>query len=225
MVEKQSGEVLYPAAHVSVQFFSLFSSRLQLCQHRGYLRIRGHIAMILKVARLGHPIVRTAARELTLEEIKSHDFQVLIDNMVETMNEYSGVGLAATQIHLPIQVAVLQVERNPRYPDAPSVPLTVLINPVVSILDQDLVDGYEGCLSIPDMRGLVPRFKCLRVKALGRDGEPLDIIADDFHARVIQHETDHLKGEVYLDRMRDMRSLCHLAEFQRYVLEANVPSK
>ncbi len=175
--------------------------------------------MILKVARLGHPIVRTAARQVTVEEIRSHDFQLLIDSMVETMHEYSGVGLAATQIHLPIQVAVLEVERNPRYPDAPSVPLTVLINPVVTILDNELIDGYEGCLSIPDLRGMVPRCKRLRVQALGRNAEPLDIIAEDFHARVIQHETDHLKGEVYLDRMRDMRTLAHLAEFQRYILE------
>ncbi|HKD69998.1 MAG TPA: peptide deformylase [Candidatus Binataceae bacterium] len=175
--------------------------------------------MILKVARLGHPIVRTAARPVTVEEIKTHDFQVLIDNMVETMHEYSGVGLAATQIHVPIQAAVLEVERNPRYPDAPSVPLTVLINPVVTILDDELVDGYEGCLSIPDMRGVVPRFKRLRVQALGREAEQLDIVAEDFHARVIQHETDHLKGEVYLDRMPNMRTLSHLAEFQRYVLE------
>jgi peptide deformylase len=177
--------------------------------------------MILKVARLGHPIVRMAAREVTVDEIKSHDFQLLIDNMVETMHEYSGVGLAATQVHLPIRAAVLEVEGNPRYPDAPSVPLTVLINPVVTILDSALVEGYEGCLSIPDLRGLVPRFKRLRVQALGRNAEPLDIIAEDFHARVIQHETDHLKGEVYLDRMPDMRTLAHLAEFQRYTLEAN----
>jgi peptide deformylase len=176
-------------------------------------------AMILKVARLGHPIVRVAARQLTVDEIKSHDFQLLIDNMVETMHEYSGVGLAATQVHLPIQLTVLEVERNPRYPDAPSVPLTVLINPVVTILDKELIDAYEGCLSIPDMRGVVPRFKRLRVQALDRNAEPLDIVAEDFHARVIQHETDHLKGEVYLDRMPNMRTLAHLAEFQRYVLE------
>lgn len=122
--------------------------------------------MILKVARLGHPIVRTAARQVTEEEIKSQGFQVLIDSMVETMHEYSGVGLAATQIHLPLQVAVLEVERNPRYPDAPPVPLTVLINPVVTILDDRLIDGYEGCLSIPDMRGMVPRFTRLRVEGL-----------------------------------------------------------
>ncbi len=181
--------------------------------------------MILKVARLGHPIVRMAARQVTIDEIRSRDFQNLIDNMVETMHEYSGVGLAATQVHLPIQVAVLEVEGNPRYPDAPSVPLTVLINPVVTILDQEQIGGYEGCLSIPDLRGMVPRFKRLRCEALGRDGEKLTIIAEDFHARVIQHETDHLKGEVYLDRMPDMRTLTHLAEFQRYILEPNPPRK
>ena len=181
--------------------------------------------MILKVARLGHPIVRTVTREVAPEEIGTHDFQVLIDNMVETMHEYVGVGLAATQIHLPLRMAVLEVQGNPRYPDAPSVPLTVLINPVVTILDQEQVDGYEGCLSIPDMRGLVPRFKRLHVEALGRDGERLDFVAEDFHARVIQHETDHLKGEVYLDRMRDLRTLSHLAEFQRFVLEAGSQRK
>ena len=176
--------------------------------------------MILKVARLGHPIVRTAAHDVPEADIKTHDFQVLIDSMVETMREYSGVGLAATQIHLPLRMAVLEVERNQRYPDAPAVPLTVLINPVVTVLDSETIDGYEGCLSIPDLRGLVPRFKRLRVQALGREGERLDLVAEDFHARVIQHETDHLRGEVYLDRMRDMRSLCHLAEFQRFVLDA-----
>jgi peptide deformylase len=100
------------------------------------------------------------------------------------------------------------------------VPLTYLINPVVTILDDSKIDDFEGCLSIPDMRGNVPRFKKLHVKALGRNGETLDFIAEDFHARVIQPETDHLKGEVYLDRMPDLRTLAHLSEWQRYVLPA-----
>jgi peptide deformylase len=176
--------------------------------------------MILKVARLGHPIVRTVAHDVPPEEIQRPEFQGLIESMVETMHEYNGVGLAATQIHLPLRLAVLQVERhNPRYPEAGLVPLTVLINPVVTILDETKLDGWEGCLSIPDMRGVVPRFKRLRLQALGRHGEQLDFIAEDFHARVIQHETDHLRGEVYLDRMPHLRSLMHLAEFQRYVVE------
>jgi peptide deformylase len=174
--------------------------------------------MILKVARLGHPVIRTKAQPVAVDKIKTHDFQKLLDDMVETMHEYIGVGLAGPQVHLPLQVAVLEVEQHPRYPDMPSVPLTYLINPVVTVLETEKVDEWEGCLSVPDMRGKVPRFKKLHVKALGRNGETLDFVAEDFHARVIQHETDHLKGEVYLDRMPDMRTLAHLAEWQRYVL-------
>ncbi len=176
--------------------------------------------MILKVARLGYPAVRTPAAPVPHEQIKTHDFQKLLDDMVETMHEYVGVGLAAPQVHLSIQVAVLEVEQHPRYPDMPSVPLTYLINPVVTVIESEKIDEWEGCLSVPEMRGMVPRFKKVQVKALGRDGEPLNFVAEDFHARVIQHETDHLKGEVYLDRMRDMRTLAHLAEWQRYVLPA-----
>src|SRR5258707_11199259 len=175
--------------------------------------------MILKVARLGYPSLRTASRPVPFDRIKTKEFQQLIDDMIETMYEYSGVGLAAPQVHLPIQLAVLEVHDHPRYPDMPEVPLTVLVNPVVTILDRTLVEEWEGCLSVPELRGRVPRFEQLRVTALGRNAEPIEIVASDFHARVIQHETDHLKGEVYLDRMPDLRSLSHLAEWQRFVLD------
>lgn len=176
--------------------------------------------MILKVARLGYPSLRTAARPVPPEQITTHDFQKLLDDMVETMREYNGVGLAAPQVHLDIQVAVLEVEHHPRYPDMPSVPLTYLINPVVTVLEQEKVEEWEGCLSIPELRGMVPRFRKVQVKALGRNAEELDFVAVDFHARVIQHETDHLKGEIYLDRMKDMRTLAFLDEWQRHVLPA-----
>lgn len=178
--------------------------------------------MILKVARLGHPVLRGLAQPVQIEDITTPLFQKLIDDMIETMYEYIGVGLAAPQVHLPLQLAVLEVAHNARYPDAPPVPLTVLINPSVTILEPETVEEYEGCLSIPDLRGLVPRFRALRVQALGRHGEPLDFEARDFHARVIQHETDHLKGEVYLDRLPHMRSLSHLAEFQRFVIAPQI---
>jgi peptide deformylase len=174
--------------------------------------------MILKVARLGHPVIRTAAHAVDPAAITKPEFQRLLEDMVETMREYSGVGLAAPQVHLPLQVAVLEVENHPRYPEMPKVPLSFLINPVVTVTDATKVDEWEGCLSIPDMRGRVPRFKQLKVTGLGRHGEPLDFVANDFHARVIQHETDHLKGEVYLDRMPDMKSLGHLLEWQRFML-------
>jgi peptide deformylase len=180
-------------------------------------RAKDHV-MILKVSRLGFPALRVISQPVPPEAIKTHDFQKLIDDMVETMHEYSGVGVAAPQVHLPIQLAVLEVENHPRYPDMPNVPLTVLINPVVTILDEEKVEDWEGCLSIPDLRGRVPRFKGLRVTALDRDGVPIEIDAVDFHARVIQHETDHLKGEVYLDRMPDLKSLAFLQELQRFVL-------
>jgi peptide deformylase len=175
--------------------------------------------MILKVARLGFPSLRTQASLVPADRIKSKEFQRLIDDMIETMYEYNGVGLAAPQVHLPIQLAVLEVHNHPRYPDMPDVPLTVLVNPIVTILDPTLVDEWEGCLSVPDLRGRVPRFKQLRVTALGRDAQPLEFVASDFHARVIQHETDHLKGEVYLDRMPDMRTLGFLQEWQRFMLK------
>jgi len=175
--------------------------------------------MILKVARLGFPTLRTQASPVPPDRIKSKEFQRLVDDMIETMYEYSGVGLAAPQVHLPIQLAVLEVRNHPRYPEMPDVPLTVIVNPVVTILDPAMVEDWEGCLSVPDLRGRVPRFKSIRVSALGRDGEPLEFEALDFHARVIQHETDHLKGEVYLDRMPDMRALGFLQEWQRFMLK------
>jgi peptide deformylase len=175
--------------------------------------------MILKVARLGHPVIRRPADPIDAARIGTAAFQTLLDDMVETMREYNGVGLAGPQVHLSLQVAVLEVDHHPRYPDMPSVPLTFLVNPQVTVLDSSKIDDWEGCLSIPDLRGIAPRYRQVRVQALGRNGEALDFVADDFHARVIQHETDHLKGEVYLDRMPDLRSLSHLADWQRFLLE------
>ena len=174
--------------------------------------------MILKVARLGHPAIRTPAQPIDPGMISSPQFQRLLDDMVDTMREYNGVGLAAPQVHLSIQVAVLEVLQHPRYPDMPQVPLTFLINPQVAVIDSSLVEDWEGCLSIPELRGMVPRCQQLRVTALGRHGEKLEFIASGFHARVIQHETNHLNGEVYLDRMPNLRSLSFLPEWQRFVM-------
>jgi peptide deformylase len=176
--------------------------------------------MILKVARLGYPSVRARAEAVPIERIRTAEFQHLIDDMVETMHEYHGVGLAAPQVHLPLRLAVLEVARHPRFPDMPSVALTILINPVVTVLDSTPVEEWEGCLSIPDLRGKVPRHKRVRVTALGRSAEKLEFTADDFHARVIQHETDHLNGEVYLDRMPNLRTLAFIDEWQRFLLPA-----
>lgn len=173
---------------------------------------------ILKVARLGHPVLRKTAAPVPVREIRSADTQRLIDDMIETMREYNGAGLAAPQVHTLKQICVIEVNENPRYPDAPAIPLTVLVNPVVTPVTDDMEDGWEGCLSVPDMRGVVPRYSAVRLEAYDRDGGRINAVAKEFFARVIQHETDHLHGIVYVDRMRDLSTLTHLAEWNRYWL-------
>jgi peptide deformylase len=173
---------------------------------------------ILKVARIGNPVVRTAAREVPKSAITSPELQRLIDDMIETMHEYDGVGVAATQVHVSLRLAVIEVSPSDER-SRDGVPLTVLVNPVVTPLGDETVDGWEGCLSVPDLRGTVPRHRRVRLSALDRRGKTYTVEAEDFFARVIQHECDHLDGSVYLDRMRDMRSLCFLGEFERFVLD------
>jgi peptide deformylase len=173
---------------------------------------------ILKVARLGHPVLRQVAHPVPVEEIRAPGTQRLIDDLIETMREYDGVGLAANQVHALAQIAVIEVQANPRYPDAPEIPLTVVINPVVTPLTDEMEEGWEGCLSVPDMRGKVPRHTAVRLQCYDRAGQWVDLVAKDFFARVIQHETDHLFGTVYVDRMRDLSTLSYMAEWNRYWL-------
>ena len=174
--------------------------------------------MILKVARIGHPVVRTRAEDVPADRIRSRQFQRLIDDMVETMHEYDGVGLAAPQIHVGLRLAVIEVSADDERARE-EVPLTVLVNPKIKPVGKDTVPGWEGCLSIPDLRGIVPRFQKVELRALDRHGKPFRLEAEDFFARVIQHECDHLDGSVYLDRMKDMTSLAFLEEWGRYLEE------
>lgn len=173
---------------------------------------------ILKVARLGHPVLRQKSLPVPPDEIRLPEIQRLIDDMVETMREYNGAGLAAPQVHVLKQICVIEVNANPRYPDAPSIPLTVLINPVVTPTTDATEDGWEGCLSVPDMRGMVPRYASVRLEGYDREGRRVQGEAKEFFARVLQHETDHLQGMVYLDRMRDFSTLAHIAEWNKYWL-------
>lgn len=172
---------------------------------------------ILKVARIGHPVVRQKARDLSEAEIRAPETQRLIDDMVETMHEYDGVGLAAPQVHVPLRLAVIEV---PSYDEraCDAVPLTVLVNPRLTPLGAERMIGFEGCLSIPGLRGEVQRLTKLRLEALDRHGTPCVVEATDFFARVIQHECDHLDGQVYLDRMEGMRTLSYLEEFEKHQL-------
>jgi len=173
---------------------------------------------VLKIAHLGHPILRRVAEPVSPEAIRSPEIQRLVDDMLETMADHDGAGLAAPQVHVSRRVVIYGVEENPRYPDAESVPLTVLVNPRITALGSELEEDWEGCLSVPDLRGRVPRFAHVRVEGYGRDGKTLRFDAQGFHARVVQHECDHLDGKVYLDRMRSMESLSFLPEFRRYWL-------
>jgi peptide deformylase len=168
---------------------------------------------ILKVCHLGHPVLRKESRRVSPGSLASASIQKLIDDMLETMVEYYGVGLAAPQIHESLAIAVIE-SHGPRG----TIPMTVLVNPEVTVLDEELIEDWEGCLSIPEFRGRVPRWRKLRVDALNRNGKKIKITAEGFFARVIQHEFDHLMGNVYLDRMPDLKTLSHLDEFQRYWL-------
>jgi peptide deformylase len=159
------------------------------------------------------------AKRVSPQTLAAPAMQKLIDDMMETMVEYYGVGLAAPQIHESLSLAVIE-SRGPRG----DIPMTVLVNPQVTVLDEELIEDWEGCLSVPDFRGLVPRWRKLQVDALDRKGKKIQITAEGFFARVIQHEVDHLMGKVYLDRMPDLKTLSHFAEFQRYWLPEQNPS-
>src|SRR6266850_291735 len=168
---------------------------------------------ILKVARMGHPVLRAKARALDKAEIRSAITQKLIDDMIDTMVEYHGVGLAAPQVHESVRIFVAALDSGEDGDEAEPV---VLINPEISVVGSDIVDDWEGCLSIPDIRGRVPRAREIRVRAYDRKGDRMELRAHDFPARVIQHETDHLDGVLFLDRMRSFETLTFLDEYSRY---------
>ncbi len=171
---------------------------------------------IRKVARLGTPVLRRVADLVPPHAITSLAIQTLVDDLIETMHEYDGAGLAAPQVHESLQIVVFEVAENPRYPEAPSIPLTILINPEVVPTTDEVEEDWEGCLSLPDLRGLVPRYTRVAVRAADRFGNPIELEASGFHARVIQHECDHLFGIVYTDRMTSMQSLTFVREHERY---------
>lgn len=167
---------------------------------------------ILKVARMGHPVLRTKARTLDKQEIKNANIQTFIDNMIDTMYEYSGVGLAAPQVHESLRIFVGMLDADGRGEgDA-----LVFINPEIIKIGDQTVEGWEGCLSIPEIRGRVPRAQHIKVSALDRTGKRFELELKDFPARVVQHETDHLDGVLFLDRMRAFESLTYLEEYSRY---------
>jgi peptide deformylase len=172
---------------------------------------------ILKVARLGHPVLRTPARDLTPDEIRSDAIQRLVRDMHATMIEYSGVGLAAPQVHEGVRLAVMEIAAdNPRYDVGEAQPFWVVFNPKVTVLDEALEGYWEGCLSVPGLRGYVERPRKVRIDYLDADARPQQRVAEGFLATVCQHEFDHLDGVLYVDRVRDPSKLAFLEEYARY---------
>jgi peptide deformylase len=159
---------------------------------------------VRSVLRMGHPMLRQVATPVTA--FGTAELRALVADMDDTMRALDGAGLAAPQIGVPLRVVIFEVSRNPRYPDAEDVPYTVLVNPMLEPLGDEKEDGWEGCLSVPGMRGLVPRYRRLRYRGLDVEGREIDRAVGGFHARVVQHEVDHLDGVLYPMRILDLRN-------------------
>jgi len=166
---------------------------------------------ILKVARMGHPVLRKAARALDPTEVRTPAFQKLVDDLIETMVEYEGIGLAAPQVHESVRIFVAGVEGS-----GDNLKVLPFINPVIEPTSEEIAEDWEGCLSIPDLRGKVPRSREIVVKALDRRGKPFEMALKNYPARVVQHETDHLDGVLFFDRMAKFDTLTYLEEYSRY---------
>ncbi len=174
-----------------------------------------------EIVEIGHPVLRERARELTPDELRSDEVQRLIDEMIETMRAADGAGLAANQVGETARVAVVEVRPgNPRYPYKPPVQLTVIVNPVIEPLDDELEWINEGCLSVPNLRGEVPRHVNVRVRYLDRDGVEHDEVRRGLTAGTFQHEVDHLDGVLFVDRVADPSTLSTWDQFERFHRDA-----
>ena len=176
-----------------------------------------------EIVEIGHPVLRERAREVTSKELRSDDVQRLIDDMIETMRAADGAGLAANQVAETLRIAVIEVRPgNPRYPYKPPVPLTVVVNPVVEPLDDEIEQINEGCLSVPNLRGEVPRHVSIRVRYTDREGAEHDEVRRGLTAGTFQHELDHLDGTLFVDRVEDLSTLSTWEQFERFHRDAFV---
>ena len=174
---------------------------------------------IRKVSQMGHPVLRQRAADIPLDQMQNPQMQRLIDDMIETMIDYEGIGLAAPQVFEPLRLIVLG-NPDPDPQDEAAIPLTVLFNPQFTSLSPERLDAWEGCLSIPQLRGVVPRSAAVEVRGYDREGQAMELEAEELFARVLQHEIDHLDGVLFLDRMDDLQTLTFVEEYQRYWLDA-----
>jgi len=169
------------------------------------------------IVEIGHPLLRIRAREVTAEELPSPEIQRLIDDMIDTKRAVNGAGLAANQVGETVRIAVVEVRPgNPRYPYKPEIPLTVIVNPVIEPLDAEVEQINEGCLSVPNLRGEVPRHVSIRLRYLDREGVEHDEVRRGLTAGTFQHELDHLDGTLFVDRVADSRTLSTWEQFERF---------
>jgi peptide deformylase len=171
---------------------------------------------VREILTVGHPLLRERSREVTTEELGSPDMQQLIDDLIDTMRDANGAGIAAPQIGVPLRITTIEVNQNPRYPYKPKIPLTIVVNPVIEFLDDEVVDINEGCLSVPNMRGTVSRHVNIRVRWLDRDGVEHDEIKRGLTAGTFQHECDHLDGKLFLDRVTDPTTFTTWEQFEKF---------
>ena len=172
-----------------------------------------NLMALLKIARMGHPVLRRPAA--VVEDPTAPEIARLVNDMIETLADTGGVGLAAPQVHVPLRVVLIGVPDSRMDDEEEPLPLTALINPVVEPAGDEIVTRVEGCLSLPDMMGRVPRPARIRYRAVGLDGAPIEQEVGGFHARVVQHEVDHLDGILYPMRMTDLSTLGFVEEFRK----------
>jgi peptide deformylase len=178
---------------------------------------------ILKIARMGHPVLLVRAAEVA--DPTAPEIRQLVEDMIETMDDAPGTGLAAPQVHVPLRLVVFRVggHRATGAPDDQPEPLTVLINPILEPQGDEMAVDWEGCLSVPDMMGAVPRYTRLRYRGVNHEGQPIDRTVSGFHARVVQHECDHLDGILYPQRIKDLRRFGFIEEMKKSMEGADEP--
>ena len=167
---------------------------------------------IKPVLRMGNPLLLQRAEEIT--ECNTPELTALIQDMQDTMQAEDGVGLAAPQIGVSLRLVIFGFDQNPRYPDAIAIPETILINPIITPVGETMADAWEGCLSLPGLRGLVPRYQHIKYSGVDAQGKIIEVEASDFHARVVQHECDHLDGILYPQRINDLKQFAYTEELE-----------
>lgn len=170
------------------------------------------------VVKMGNPLLRKRSVEVSADELQDDKLQQLIDDMIDTMRDSNGAGIAAPQIGALTRVFIMEMMDNPRYPNKPTFPLTIALNPKIIIISEDKIQSWEGCLSIPGIRGRLPRYATVQLDAWDRDGQPYSKVLTGFEAVVAQHELDHLDGILLIDRMESMETLSFQDEYERYWL-------